>query len=272
MSTSKAAFGVPPVERAFQLLRYIGDGNTCANISLAARESGINRTTMMRLLETLSTQRMIEADGNNGFVLGAGLIHLASKALQSRDVVTVAQPQLKHLAASLGLSAHLGVIEGADILYLSRETPNLHLVSNVRVGSRLPVHATTIGRILLAHKTRDERAELLSDTRLDRVTEKTATSLTQLNKQVEQDGKRGIAWSEGYFETGIGSAAVAVFDASRSVVAAINVTGPVIEFSEAADRREQIQSELVQAAEHISAQLGFIAESEQVNIKSGERS
>ncbi|MBX2884071.1 MAG: IclR family transcriptional regulator [Granulosicoccus sp.] len=270
MSDAKSALGAPPVERAFQLLRYIGEGNNCSNISLAARESGINRTTMMRLLETLKQQRMIEVDGHNGFVLGSGLIHLASKALQSRDVVSVAQPQLKKLAASLGLSAHLGVIESTDILYLSRETPNLHLVSNVRVGSRLPVHATTIGRIILAFKTRKERTDLLKGVRLARVTEKTATSVKQLNAQVDRDRERGIAWSEGNYEPAIGSAAVAVFDASRSVVAAINVTGPVGEFLEAANRREQIHAELAQAALTISTQLGFIPEPEQVSSRSGE--
>ena len=270
MSDGKPTFGAPPVERAFQLLRYISNGNNCANISLAARECGINRTTLMRLLETLKSQRIIEMDRNNGFVLGAGLIHLASKALQSRDVVTLAQPQLRKLADSLGLSAHLGVIEGADILYLSRETPNLHLVSNVRVGSRLPVHATTIGRIILAHRSRDERTELFKGKILDRITAKTPTSLRQLNKQVEQDRKLGIAWSEGNFEPAIGSAAVAVFDASKSVVAAINVTGPVIEFNETTHRREQIQLELTQAAENISAQLGFVADNEQANVRTGE--
>jgi len=271
MSESKTAFGVPPVERAFQLLRYIADGNTCSNTSLAARESGINRTTMLRLLETLKNQNMVEADGNNGYQLGAGLIHLASQALLSRDVVTVAQPELKKIATGLGLSAHLGVAEGSDILYLARETPNLHLVSNVRVGSRLPIHATTIGRIILAYKTEAERTAILHDVRLYRVTSKTATSLKQLTRQIEQDRKRGIAWSEGHYEPAIGSAAVAIFDATQSVVAAINVTGPVDEFADSAERREQIRSKLVQAAQRISKQLGFLPLAGPESSKSGEQ-
>lgn len=259
MSEPKAAFGAPSVERAFQLLRYIADGNSCANISLAARESGINRTTLLRLLESLKNQRMIEADESQGYVLGTGLIQLAGKALYSRDVVNVAQPVLRKLAARLALSAHLGVVDAdADILYLLRETPNVHLVSNVRIGSRLPIHATTIGRIILAFNTSEARHELLKNKSLHKVTAKTPTTLDQLNTQLAQDKKRGIAWSEGNYEPAIGSAAMAVFDASGAVVAAINVTGPVSEFSAAAERRQQIHTELGAAAESISRQLGFV--------------
>ena len=54
------------------------------------------------------------------------------------------------LAETLQLSAHLGVLDGTDVLYLVRRTPNTPLASNVRVGSRLPAHATTMGRMLLA--------------------------------------------------------------------------------------------------------------------------
>lgn len=256
MTENKTQFGVPPVERAFQLLHYIGDGNSCSNISKAAKESGINRTTMLRLLETLSKQRIIEADEKGGYILGTGLIYLASKAAQSRDVVTVSQPVLKKLARTLGLSAHLGIATGVDILYLLRECPDLHLVSNVRVGSRLPIHATTIGRIILAFTNKVECKELLKDIDLYPVTKNTPTTVKQLNAQLSLDRQKGFAWSEGYYESAIGSAAVAIFDSSQSVVAAINVTGPVREFSDEANRHDEILRELQQAAQNISVQLG----------------
>ncbi|MBX2886523.1 MAG: IclR family transcriptional regulator [Granulosicoccus sp.] len=269
MSSEKSAFGVPPVARAFQLLRYIGEGNNCASPSQAARESGINRTTLLRLLQTLQEQKMIESDGRRGYVLGAGLIHLAHQALQSRDVVTIAQPVLKKLAHQLGLSAHLGIAEGSDILYLLRETPNLHLVSNVRVGSRLPIHATTIGRILLAHQSAAERAKLLSGMELYAVTARTPTTIKVLEKQLVNDRRAGTAWSEGNFEPAIGSAATAVFDATQTVVAGINVTGPVSEFTDTADRKAEIEKALRRAAESISAQLGYFPEKTPVEEKEG---
>lgn len=260
MTEKKQSIGVPPVVRAVALLRYIADGNDCANTSRAAKQTGINRTTLLRLLETLRSERMIQLNPDGGgYVLGNGLIHLAARALYSRDVVQIAQPELRRLAETLGLSAHLGVIEGHEILYLLRETPNLHLVSNVRVGSRLPIHATTIGRIMLAHCASDERDRILDGCDLHAVTAKTATSRAALDSQLEVDRKMGLAWSVGNFEAGIGSAAKAVFDSSGRAVAAVNVTGPEHEFSESAGRREEIGSALTESALCISQQLGHVA-------------
>ncbi len=258
MTDRKSPFGVPPVERAITLLRYISAGNDCANTSRAAKETGINRTTLLRLLETLQRERMIQTSpDSSGYTLGNGLISLAAHALYSRDIVQIAQPELKKLAATLGLSAHLGVIEGHEILYLLRETPNLHLVSNVRVGSRLPIHATSIGRIILAHYGNEDRDRALEGCDLHAVTAKTPTTRPALDRQLDADRNMGLAWSVGNFEAGIGSAAAAVFDLSRKAVAAINVTGPEHEFTECAGRRDEIQSEIAAAALCISQQMGY---------------
>jgi DNA-binding IclR family transcriptional regulator len=171
--------------------------------------------------------------------------------------VQIAQPELQELAVTLGLSTHLGIIEGQDILYLLRETPNLHLVSNIRVGSRLPVHATTIGRIILAYLDTGQRDAVLADCDLHAVTDKTATTPDRLALQISTDRRLGIAWSVGNFEAGIGSGAVAIFDAAGKVVAAINVTGPEREFEDTAGRRDEIQGALTRAAERVSQQLGY---------------
>ena len=270
MSEDKAAYSVPPVERAIRVLRYIADGHDCANTSKAAKEIGVNRTTLIRLVHTLEAEGMIErSERTQGYVLGTGLINLAASALYSRDVVQVAHPELRRLVRDLGLSAHLGILDGRDIIYILRETPNLHLVSNVRTGSRLPAHATTIGRIILAHREFAEVEALYGSTELPRVTEKTATSLAGLHQQLAADRRVGIAWSVSNFEAGIGSAAVAVFDAQGKAVGAINVTGPDQEFVEANGRRDEIARALIAAANRISHQLGHIPSSARIRHSSG---
>ena len=148
------------------------------------------------------------------------------------------------------------MFDGRDILYLLRETPNLHLVSNVRVGSRLPAHATTIGRIILAHWPTDKLAQAVANMDLAAVTSKTSTTPEALIEQLNGDRTLGIAWSVGNFESGIGSAAAAVFDSSGAAVGAINVTGPEAEFRPRGGRRSEISAKLMAAAMEISQQLG----------------
>jgi len=251
-------YSVPPVERAFRLLRHIAAGNHCRNSSQTAKEIGINRTTLIRLLATLEAERMIEAlPDAGGYRLGTGVIALATQALNERGIIPTARPVLKALATKLGLSAHLAVREGREIVYLARETPMSHLASSVREGSRLPAHATTIGRILLAELTPAELRELYQGQALEAYSDKTRTTLEELQRQLETDRARGMTWSVANFEHDIGSAAVAVHDYQGRAIAAINVTGHASVFAEDSPIVGEIETEVKAAARQISEALGY---------------
>jgi DNA-binding IclR family transcriptional regulator len=251
-------YSVPPVERAFRLLRHIAAGNHCRNSSQTAKEIGINRTTLIRLLATLEAERMIEAlPDAGGYRLGTGVIALATQALNERGIIPTARPVLKALATKLGLSAHLAVREGREIVYLARETPMSHLASSVREGSRLPAHATTIGRILLAELTPAELRELYQGQALEAYSDKTRTTLEELQRQLETDRARGMTWSVANFEHDIGSAAVAVHDYQGRAIAAINVTGHASVFAEDSPIVGEIEAEVKAAARQISEALGY---------------
>ena len=266
------AYLVPPVQRAFHLLRYIADGNRCQNIAVAAKETGLNRTTLIRLLNTLALERMIEkrADGS-GYFLSFGLMGLAAEAMFSRDVVQNARPVLDALAQRLQLSAHLGVLDGREIVYLGRATPNAHLVSNVRVGTRMPSHATTIGRIILAHLPEAEVRGIFAGADLPAATDKTPTSLAALLGQVAGDRSIGLAWSQSNYEPGLGSCAAAVLDHMGRPVAGINVTGQEAHFAPGTPRRAAVAEALMEAADDISRSLGHTGTRTAPALSEGER-
>ena len=263
--TVDQGYSVPPVQRAITLLRHIAGGARCRNLSRSAKELGINRTTLIRLIHTLAAEGMIEEiDEGAGWRLGPGLIALAGEAMTARGVVEVTRPILQRLVKSLSLSAHLGIRHGRDIIYLARETPNAHLVSNVREGTRLPAHATTIGRILLADLPPAEVATLYADAELEAYSEKTRTTLASLQAQLAEDRAQGIARSVGNFEPGIGSCAVAVFDHRGRAVAAINVTGNAADFVLPGTFAERIEREAKQAAMDASIAMGYRPRPDQV--------
>lgn len=259
LTTEEASvYTVPPVVRAFTLLRFIAAGNRCRNISVAAKETGINRTTLIRLLATLEAEGMIEAAADEGgYRLGTGLITLAAEALHGRGIAQVAHPFLVDLVRELNLSAHLGILEGKEIVYLARVTPNSHLASNVREGTRLPAHATTIGRILLAELPAEELRARYDRAELDAFTAKTRTTLAALEKQLDEDRRLGVAWSVANFEPEIGSAAVLVRDRQGRAAGAVNVTGHASAFSPDNPRLPEIEAALRKAAKGISEALGY---------------
>ena len=248
----------PPVQRAVRLIRHVAEGNPVLNMSETAKLLKINRTTLLRLLYTLETEGFVERrPGGAGYQVGLSFLELGARALFSQDLVQVAVPVLTRLAETVQLSAHLGVLDGTDVLYLARRTPNTPLASNIRVGSRLPAHATTMGRMLLAFKTPLELDALYADKELQRFSDHTSTTLAAVQAKAEKDRSAGMAWSEAYFERGISSAAVPVFDFAGMPLGAINVSGPVGAFGDEA-RHRAIGDEVRRAGMEISHRLGWI--------------
>lgn len=246
----------PPVQRAARLLRHIAEGDAVRNMALTARQIGINRTTLLRLLHTLEAERFIEPRPDGGWRIGTGLIGMAAQAFFAEDLVQVAVPVLDGLAESLGLSAHLGVLDGREVVYVVRRTPNLSFASNIRVGSRLPAHAANMGRIILAHLADSAVAALYEGAEMPATSPHTPTNLTALRAALALDRAAGLAWSDGFFEASISSVAAAVLDASGRPVAALNVSGQRDAFA-GASRREAIGRAVAAAGEKISRRLGW---------------
>jgi DNA-binding IclR family transcriptional regulator len=247
----------PPVQRAVRLIRHVAEGNPVLNMSETAKALKINRTTLLRLLHTLEAEGFVERrPGGAGYQVGLSFLELGARAVFSQDLVQVAVPVLTRLAEEVGLSAHLGVRDGTDVLYLVRRTPNTPLASNIRVGSRLPAHATTMGRMILAHMPQIEIERLYAGKELQRFSDHTSASLAAVMATAARDLDAGIAWSDAYFEAGISSAAVAVFDYAGTPLGAINVSGPIAAFAGDA-RRSLIGDNLRAAGVEISRRLGW---------------
>lgn len=252
----RKAYSVPPVERAIRLLRYVGDGNSCRNLSTASRDLGINRTTLIRLIHTLLEERMIEETAEGaGYRLGVGLVTLGAQAIAGRDLVRTTLPVLQSLSEVTAMSAHIGILDGTDIVYLSRVAPKSHLVSNIHAGARLQAHASSIGRAILAEMAPERIAAILEGVTLDAVTAKTPTTVEGVIAQASDDKVKGYAWSVGNFEAGIGSCGAAVFDHTGSAVGALNVSGPDNRFSDP-DESAAICDAVRRAAADASELLG----------------
>jgi DNA-binding IclR family transcriptional regulator len=253
-------YTVPPVTRAIKVLRHVGAGHGCINISQTSKVLEINRTTLIRLLNTLAEERMIEwVDDTRGYALGVGLLGLAAEALSNRDILRAARPRLAALAKRTHLSAHLGVLDGREVVYLLREVPEARLVSNVREGTRLPAHATTMGRMLLAHLSEAELFALYAGKAMPEYSAVTATSPEDLHRQLLEDRARGIVWSDENFEPMIGSCACPVRDHAGKVIASINLSGPNAEFSRGSEQAEQNAAAIRACAVEISEALGWRA-------------
>ena len=263
-STAKAAssgYGIPAVAKAITLLHHVSEGGTLANLAGSARELGINRTTLLRLTATLEAARFLERKPlGEGFQIGPGLIGVAAQTFLSRDLAQTALPYLIDLSASFGLSTHLGILDGRDVLYLMRQVPHVFRASDVRVGSRLPAHATSMGRVMLAFRSEAEVRALFAGVALAPATARTVTTLDALLADIALARRAGVAWSRSNYEEGIDSCAAPIFDHTGHVVAAINITGQDVAFTAPRNRRDRIEQALRTAAARISQRLGHVTQ------------
>lgn len=248
---------VSPVVRGLRLLRFIAEGGSTANLSEVGRRIDVNRVTVMRLLATLEHEGMIERLPQGGHAVGFPFLKLASRVLASNDLTSFARRVLARLTDSLQLSSYLAVPDGGHVLYLLRDMPTTGLVSNIQVGSRVPAHLTTPGRVLIAHLPPEALRELLGDDPLPTVTGQSPATHARLADILAADLDRGCAWSFSAFEPGIDSCAAPVHDASGDVIAAISVAGPQQRFEADTTLRERTEKEVKTAARDLSALLGY---------------
>lgn len=251
---------ITPVQRALRLMDHIAAGGSTAPLAPLARDLGINRVTLSRLLTTFEHEGMIEpAPDGGGHCIAARFLAMAAAALGDRDLVKLARPLLAKLAGEIQLSAHLVVMSGSETVYLLQELPETLLVSNIRAGTRLPAHVTAAGRILLADVPAKQRRELLGRGPLNAVSAQTPTSHAELERLITADATRGCAWSLSGYEAGVNACAAAVHDHQGRVVAAISVAGPESRL----DTRRAAATELavIGTARLLSQMLGWNSDS-----------
>jgi DNA-binding IclR family transcriptional regulator len=197
------------------------------NLSLGeiARRAELSLTTTHRLAGELTEWgALMRVPG--GYVVGSKLWELGLLAPAEADLRQIAAPFINDIHAATRATVQLGVRDGSDVLYLARSAGHGDVAIRNGVGSRLPLHATGVGKVLLAHAPADVTGEVLS--RLARITPYTVTQPGRLARQLQQVRKDGYATTAEEMSLGACSIAVPVVDAEHRVRAALGVVVPVL--------------------------------------------
>ena len=216
---------VPALAQGLAVLALFSRERSTLTAPDIAQELKLSRTTVFRLLHTLQAMGYVcRADEERRYKLGSALLGRGFSYLASLDIVEVAQPFLEHLRDETGMSAHMAVRDGRDVVYVARYAARTTVASSVHIGTRFPVHATVMGRMTICDFSDAELAELYPDEKLPRFSEQTPSTRTALRAILDEDRAKGYAVSQSFFERGVSSIAAPVRDGSGRIVAAINVT------------------------------------------------
>jgi DNA-binding IclR family transcriptional regulator len=241
---------VPGLARGIQVLGCFTATSPRLTQADIAASLGVTRSAIFRVVYTLTELGLLLHDPASGrYTLGPALLRIGHGVLPARDVVQVAIPVLEALRDATGWSAHLGVLERREVVYLLRVPAHRGRASIVHVGSRLPAHATAMGRVLLAAEDPPKLDALYRDALPSGVT------LAQVMQRARADRARGLVAHLGEFEAGVASVAAPLRDAAGRVVAAINLSAPATDATEAEHRG--VRDAVLQTAATISASLGW---------------
>ena len=217
-----------------------------------AAATELSRAAARRFLLTLRDLGYLRSDGTL-FELAPRSLDIGSAFLATLSLPSVAEPHLKALAAQLGETTSLCVLDGLQVVYVARVTaPRLVHVA-VHVGTRFPAWATSMGRVLIAALEPDEREAHLAAVELQQFTPHSVASIKELRAEVELAGRRGWARVSDELEGGLRGVAVPVFRAGK-VVAAANVSLQTHRHP-AESLEETVVPQLRSTAEKITADL-----------------
>jgi DNA-binding IclR family transcriptional regulator len=247
---------VPALVRGLSILSMLSSADSSPTLSEVAASLGVTRSSAYRLLYTLGHLGFVEYDSRaKTYALGPQVLALGYGYLASRDIPAVALPHLERLRDRTGWSAHLGELHGCEVLYLAR-VPTRRLVSStVHVGTRLPAHATSMGRVLLSGLTDDEIRQRYQQDMGRPLDLSPYSSVAALLEQIAGDRLNGAVVQNAVYEAGVASAAAPIRDVTNRVVGAINISAVSTLISEA-ELNGPLKEEVVAAAALISRDMG----------------
>jgi DNA-binding IclR family transcriptional regulator len=220
---------IPNLSNACRVLQLVVDSSSGLTRDQISEALGVPRSTSYRILQTFLEERFLEYKEHRYFP-GAGLYTLGLQLSSVDRLRPLVRPILHHLSATTGFTAHLAIPSGYKTLLLDVcDSQNILRVAS-RAGTVAPIHVSATGKVFLAYLFPDDIEDIKKEVGFERYTERTKISVENVRQDIQTTLMRGYALDDREFNDGVRCLAYPLFDLSGSVVAAIGVTSPVVQF------------------------------------------
>lgn len=216
-----SAQGASLVRRTLEVLGAFDDQHRRLSLTELAARAGLPLATTSRIARQLVEAGALERGDDGRYVVGRRLWDIGLLAPVQTDVRELAAPYLQDLQAATRATVHLAERDGDQALYLDRLSGRSSVPVVSRVGSRLPLHSTGVGKVLLAHAPIDVQEGVLRN--LTRFTTYTITSPAVLRRQLQRIRRLGYATTTEEMTLGACSVAVPVSGPDGGTIAALGL-------------------------------------------------
>jgi IclR family transcriptional regulator, pca regulon regulatory protein len=255
---SESRYHVEALARGLAILELFTQEAPALSLSDIVSSLEINKSTAFRFLTTLETMGYLEKDpSTRRYRPSVKVLQLGFRAI-NLEVRQVARPFLERLAQEVRETVSMGILSGTDVIYIDR-VRNRSIVGVVlEVGSRLPAHTVTIGKVLLADCLPEDLALFFDKTKLKKIVPKTISTRENLLAELSVVREQGFAVCDEELAAGLRAAGAPVRNHNGKAIAAINVSGSISTISLERLRNEVVPA-LVETAKQISLALGYVS-------------
>jgi len=247
---------VQSVDRAVAVLELLAARGESGITEIAA-ELGVHKSTASRLVSVLEARGLVEQLGQRGkYVIGFGVVRLAGAAIGRLDLATLGLPVCQGLAESLGETINIAVLDGSAAVNITQARASAAISAQNWIGQRTPLHATSSGKVLLAHVEPVRRKEIVNGP-LHHFTPNTLTDPAALTEELDEVLVTGYATTFEELEIGLHAVAVPIFGGGGRLLAAMSASGPAYRLPRR--QTKSIAADLAAGAAELSGQLQLLA-------------
>lgn len=256
-SRPHSVYFVPGLERGLRVLEILAAASRPMTLTELAKALDVSRSSAFRIVYTLRRMEFLkDGEQQNTYTLGARILNLGFAYLSQQSIIKIARPHLETLRDETGVSTHLSVLEGRDVLYLDFHAAKSAFISNTTTGTRAQAYASPVGWCLLGALSEAELDGFCGGLDFAARTDATPRSCAELKERVRRAREAGHVRSRGFYDPGGSSLVAPVRDHGGRVVAAVDLSGPDSGFDHVKVDTLYLPR-LLEAARRISRELGF---------------
>lgn len=247
---------VQSLDRALSILERLAeaDGMTLTDL---AQSVGLAPSTTHRLLTTLQQRRFAAFDEEYGvWVIGVGAFNVGNAFLRNRRIVSLGRPVMRRLMEDVGETVNLAVEDQNELVYVTQFESHAPMRAFFRPGRRAPMHASAVGKAMLAEMDDATVTELLHRKGMPRFTDKTLIDPAALRGELARVRERGWAVDDEEHTVGMRCVAATIHNEHAEVIAGVSLSGPSVRVTET--RLGELGARVVKAANEITEQIGGV--------------
>lgn len=214
------------VSRAIDIINLVAASRRPLALAEICRETGIPKTSAFSILHTLVAKNVLELSDENAktFTLGLGLFETTLAALSGTDLQKASRPLLDELNALIGETVLFAVEDGGEMVFLDMLEGASHLKATVKLGARVSMHCSAIGKAVLAAMPEAALLEYLSNTTFERKTERTIVGKAELMRELSATRERGFSIDDEENFLDVRCVGAPIYSRSNKVIAGISIT------------------------------------------------